>query len=210
MKYFSKPQQKGFTLVEMIVALAIFAIVALVAIGALLKVTDANKKSQSLKTAINNLNFALESMSREMRVGFNYACYENSAPAIGNIVTNKDCNTIDSNWIIAFNSSHKITTPTECNLVYAYKYIKYVSGSENTGKIKKFEQKDCSDPVDLNDDSRYAEVVSKNVHITNSIMKVNSVNVRPKAFFWFKGFTGTRARDITEFELQTTVSQRAI
>ena len=72
----------GFTLVEMIVSVAIFTIVAFVAVGALLKVIDANKKSQSLKTSINNLNFALESLSREMRVGSNYTCISVSSVTV--------------------------------------------------------------------------------------------------------------------------------
>jgi prepilin-type N-terminal cleavage/methylation domain-containing protein len=44
-----KSLQKGFTLIEMIISLAIFTVVALVAVGALVKVMDANRKSINLK-----------------------------------------------------------------------------------------------------------------------------------------------------------------
>jgi len=62
----------GFTLVEMLVALGIFSIVMLVAVSALLSVVDLNRKAQAAKSVMNNLNFALESMSREIRVGSDY------------------------------------------------------------------------------------------------------------------------------------------
>jgi len=66
--------EEGFTLVEMITAVAIFSIVMIVAMGALLAVINANKQNQALQTAINNLNLAMEMMSREIRVGYTYHC----------------------------------------------------------------------------------------------------------------------------------------
>ena len=70
----NKNNNKGFTLIEMIVSIAIFMIVALVAVGAFLKIIDLNNKSHTLKDSINNINFALDLMSRELRVGSNYYC----------------------------------------------------------------------------------------------------------------------------------------
>lgn len=66
--------KKGFTLIELMVAISIFIIVMTIAMGAILNVFDANRKSRSLKTVINNLNLAVESMSKEMRFGKNYHC----------------------------------------------------------------------------------------------------------------------------------------
>ena len=77
MQYILSNRNKGFTLIEMIVALALFAIVAVVALGALMKIISANKKAQSLQSAITNINYALESISREMRVGSNFSCIAN-------------------------------------------------------------------------------------------------------------------------------------
>lgn len=62
----------GFTLIEMIVAVAIFVVVVVIATGALLSVIDANRKSQSIKSVMNNLHFAVEGMARNIRVGSNY------------------------------------------------------------------------------------------------------------------------------------------
>jgi len=65
MKNFSKniKTSRGFTLLEMIVAIGIFTIVMLMATSALVTIIGANRKVQSQQVAINNLNFALESKS---------------------------------------------------------------------------------------------------------------------------------------------------
>ena len=67
------PMKKtGFSLIEIMVSLAIFAMVVVVATGALLTTIDATKKAQSLQTVLTNLNLTLEGMSREIRTGSGY------------------------------------------------------------------------------------------------------------------------------------------
>lgn len=67
-------KNRGFTLIELITSIALFTIIVTLSMGSLLNIFDANRKSRSLKTVINNLNLAMESMSREMRYGRNYHC----------------------------------------------------------------------------------------------------------------------------------------
>lgn len=67
-------KQKGFTLIELMVAVSIFIVVMTISMGSIISVFDANRKSRSLKTVLNNLNLAVESMSKEMRFGKNYHC----------------------------------------------------------------------------------------------------------------------------------------
>ncbi len=69
-----KYNKKGFTLIEVIVAVGIFSLVMMVALGAIISIVGANKKAQSLHNVINNLNLAVESMVREMRTGYDYEC----------------------------------------------------------------------------------------------------------------------------------------
>ena len=65
---------KGFTLVEMLVSITLFSFVITIALGSLFTILKANEKTKVMKTVINNLNIALESMSREIRVGYEYSC----------------------------------------------------------------------------------------------------------------------------------------
>ncbi len=66
--------KKGFTLIELMVAVAIFTIVATIALGALLSMTQANRKSQTISSVLNNLDAALEGMTRNIRTGYDYHC----------------------------------------------------------------------------------------------------------------------------------------
>jgi prepilin-type N-terminal cleavage/methylation domain-containing protein len=65
---------RGFTLIELMTAISIFIVVMTISMGSIINVFDANRKARSLKTVLNNLNLAVESMSREMRFGKNYHC----------------------------------------------------------------------------------------------------------------------------------------
>ena len=70
----NKIQQAGFTLVELMVATLIFSVVSTIGIGALLVILDANARVQGLNIATTNIYFAIDSMSRNIRTGYNYYC----------------------------------------------------------------------------------------------------------------------------------------
>jgi prepilin-type N-terminal cleavage/methylation domain-containing protein len=217
-KYFRK--QEGFTLIEMIIALAIFTIVAVIAVGALLKIVDLNRKAFSLKTSINNINFALESMSREMRVGRDYNCMSGgTATTFVTLPTRLD-NPLDNcpqssngtaSWIIAFNTSKSCVDVANQNVIYAYRY----------DPIKRILQKAQQNPnncagnqittatVSAGDATKsgFADLISGDVEITNSKVDL-TIAGQPRVFFMFKGYTGIRNKERTTFGIQTTVSQR--
>ena len=62
----------GYTLVELIVAVGLFALVMLLAAGAYLMMIGVNRQAQGIATGIDNLSFALETMTRSIRTGTNY------------------------------------------------------------------------------------------------------------------------------------------
>ena len=69
-----KKRNKGFTLIELMVSLSIFVVIMTLVMGSILNAFDLNSKSQSQKTAGDNLNFALESIARTIRFGTNFHC----------------------------------------------------------------------------------------------------------------------------------------
>lgn len=77
------PSQSGFSLVEMIVALAVFAVVITIAVGALLMLIGTNQRLQAEQSVMTNLSFALDSMTREIRTGTHYYCEERPNYAAG-------------------------------------------------------------------------------------------------------------------------------
>lgn len=80
--------EQGFSLVEMMVSVSLFAIIMLVAVGALLALVDANRKARTLESVMNNLNISLDSMVRAARMGTHYNC---NGAGIPNISTGADC-----------------------------------------------------------------------------------------------------------------------
>lgn len=78
----------GFTLVEMLVAVAIFTLIASFALGAVVSIFDANRRARSSKTVVDNLNLAIENMARTVRFGNNYHCDASDSP----LSNPDDCN----------------------------------------------------------------------------------------------------------------------
>ncbi|MBI2025168.1 prepilin-type N-terminal cleavage/methylation domain-containing protein [Candidatus Kaiserbacteria bacterium] len=66
--------KRGYTLIELIIAVGLFALIMMLASGAYLVMIGINRQVQSVATGIDNLAFALETMTRTIRTGTNYSC----------------------------------------------------------------------------------------------------------------------------------------
>lgn len=69
-----KTSSAGFTLVELIVAVGLFALIMVLATGAYLVMIGVNREAQGITTGVNNLSFVLENMTRNIRTGTRYSC----------------------------------------------------------------------------------------------------------------------------------------
>lgn len=65
---------RGYTLIELMVAVGLFALIMTLASGAYLVMIGINRQTQSITAGINDLSFALETMTRSIRTGTGYAC----------------------------------------------------------------------------------------------------------------------------------------
>ena len=54
------------------VSVTIFAVVMMIGVGAILAVVNGNRKNQTMQIAINNLNYAIENITRQMKTGTNF------------------------------------------------------------------------------------------------------------------------------------------
>jgi len=92
-------EHKGFTLVELMVSVSIFAIVMMISTGTLLVLIDVNAKAQAVYSATSNLAFVLDSVSREIRSGRTFYCSSNTLGTGSALPTGtSDC--IDANYIV--------------------------------------------------------------------------------------------------------------
>lgn len=67
--------KKGFTLIELLVSLTILSIVVMLAFGALINITIYLKQARAERRVVDNLNFAIESMSRSVAYGTGFEKY---------------------------------------------------------------------------------------------------------------------------------------
>jgi prepilin-type N-terminal cleavage/methylation domain-containing protein len=105
-----KIRHAGFSLVELMVSLSIFSIVMTIAMGTLLILIDANAKAQAISSAMTNLTFAIDSVTRNIRTGANYHC-TSAASLNGALPTNSNvqsCTT--ANTAIVFTPGNASTT----------------------------------------------------------------------------------------------------
>jgi len=70
--------KRGYTLIELVVAVGLFALIMTLASGAYFMMINLNRQVQGVTTGINNLSFALETMTRDMRTGTAYSGGGNS------------------------------------------------------------------------------------------------------------------------------------
>lgn len=194
----------GFTLVETMVAIAVFSIVMTTAMSALLNVIDANNKARSIKTAVNNISFALEGISKDMRMGTDYAC--------GTEATIEDGDCIDGGKIIRYkkyNSQPGTTADT---------YVFYRFFAANETNIPKGYIASCSsiNKTGCGADA-YSRLTSSDVDLTAVSFYVLGVTgknnpkgfsrTQPRMIMTVSGEAGSKDKTKTKFDLQTGVSQ---
>ncbi|MEA3399448.1 MAG: type II secretion system protein [Patescibacteria group bacterium] len=177
--------KKGFTLIEIMVATSIFMIVMLVAIGALVSVVNSSKKAEALHYAMDNVNFAMENISRNLRLGSNYYCTSTSGFSLPT-TTIGDCP--DGNNAIVF-TPYNETQSTEAFQLSAFspKVIQKVTTSGIT------------------------DLTSSEVEIKELKFFVKGSNlldgVQPSVYIKMRGVVTVKGEE-TEFAVQTLASQR--
>jgi prepilin-type N-terminal cleavage/methylation domain-containing protein len=114
----SKRTHRAFTLIEVMVAVSIFAIVMLIGVGALLSLVQTNRRAQGINSVMSNLNAAIESMSRTMRVGGSYHCETSpTLPSPSVLAEPQDCSS-GGGVLLAFESSRGDSLDDDDQVVY--------------------------------------------------------------------------------------------
>jgi type II secretory pathway pseudopilin PulG len=111
--HLSRGAVPGFTLIELMVSVGLFVVVMMVAVGSLIAVAGADQKAQAIQSVVNDLNFAIDDMSRNLRTGSQYHCDDGTGDTIGNlnqvnIVTPQDCSTNGSSYIALLDSNQDV------------------------------------------------------------------------------------------------------
>lgn len=186
-----KNEQAGFTLIEMIVSVGLFGIVMMVAVTALVALVDANRKAQALQSVINNLNIAIDGMSRSIREGSNYRCGSTSGG---------DCT--GGGTVIFFEPYGGDTSVTTDDWVYEFK------PDPVTGKGRIFKSEDGTTAGEVAITAAEVTIDSVTFYVFGS---TRGDAVQPKVMMVIKGSAGTTKANVkTNFHVQSTAVQRVI
>lgn len=116
----------GYTLIETMIAVSLFLIVVMAGMGALLNANRLHRKSQDLRSIVDNLSFVVDDMSRNMRTGYQFQCFSSGQSLTpGNVGSARSCAT---GWAVVFEPA------AGSILTNADQWAYYISGD---GKIFK-------------------------------------------------------------------------
>lgn len=186
---------RGFTLIEMLVSTAIFTVVMVIALGALLAMSESDRKAQTLKAVINNLNFSLDSISRAVRTGYSYHC----GSAVGG-----DCTSPPGGTSFYFTASDATAV--------AYRLENTVTDGNAGVVCGQSGQVGCL-ARSVDGGVSWAAVTAPEVYISNlSFYLLGSAGApdttQPKLTILMSGIVSVTGAQQTVFNLQTSVTQR--
>lgn len=197
MTHHTKYKQKkdhGFTLIEVLVSFAIFSLVVTGSIGVTISVINVNRKTQSLQIVINNLNFALESMTRIIRTGHKYHCRSNMPGSLQTFATPFDCP--GGGTYLALESSKGSSSDDLDQVVFRYIETR-IERSTDSGQ----NWFPITAPEVSIDELRFV-VIGTNPYPSNREQPIVTIIIN--------GSSGTTQRTSVELRMQTSVSQRII
>jgi len=198
-------------------------------VGTLLVLIDANGRAQSMQLVMTNLSFTVDSMTREIRTGFNWYCGSDSS-ANGPPIQTEDANTAPAdalndctggNYISIVESGDSLTdnldfcsaNPDTCSHRITYWFDEdYYGTNPNQGAILRL--------LGRNEGGEWTPLTGKDVSIDTMSLVVEGTDrwggtggdtVQPNATLFIKGRagfeSGAGSSKVKEFSLQTTISQ---
>jgi len=176
-------KKRGFTLVELLIAVSLFVVVTIISIGAVLSIFDANKRAQFSKTVVDNLNFSIENMARTVRFGSYYYC--GISPDLFGI---NDCPTGGDSLSVTFNDNRII-----------YKW----NGTTNDP----IQKSDDGGSVYTNITAPEAKIQYLKFYVLGS--STSDTN-QPYVVAVIKGYVGNKPTTQSVFSVETLMSQRAL
>jgi prepilin-type N-terminal cleavage/methylation domain-containing protein len=189
----TKQSGQGFTLIEMMVSVALFSIVMMITTGSLLSLIDVNRKAQALHSVMENLNIAVDGMIRSARMGSAYHCSN-----AGLITAPSDC--LQGSNFIAFETYGG--NPNTSSDQREYWFAKDANG---IGRLYE----------SIDGGATSYPVTAPEVNLQSVVFFVSGSTIQdsfqPKLIVVVKGVTvSTKVSLQTSFTLQATASERAL
>lgn len=199
-------KQRGYTIIETMIAVSLFLVVISIGMSALLNANLIHQKSRDTRSIMDNLSFIMEDMSRNLRTGSNYRCITGpddlsdlSTPRSGEscfgIAFTSTAYNTTSTWVYYIDNSGRIWKSTEgpynnppVNYIQMTPDEVFISGNVSGTQISGFSVLGAEPPSVPSNNFQQPFVT---IRLVGKIIIINK-NVE------------------TPFSLQTSVSQRLI
>lgn len=135
-----KTIQKGFSIVEMMISVTLFTAVVILGVGSLLSSNSVSKRTETARVALDSISFAMEDITRNLRLGSNYRCLSG-----GDLVNEspKDCQSSPSNHIALERVGGEVGNASD-QIVYS---IREYPGRDNIAILKSTDSGDNFVPI---------------------------------------------------------------
>lgn len=181
---------RGFTLVELIVSMALFTVVVFITTSAFLTVSNLHKKARVTRAVMDSLSTSLESMVRNIRTGYNYNCSNTPAPGAFfpvNPVLPLDCSTGGTSLLFTTSDS----SGNNSNYWFNANRIEYKTGDQE-GYVTAEE----------------IYVTNAKFYVTGTVAMPADTN-QPRVNMVIQGYVAYDPEQ-TPFSIYTSVTQRAL
>lgn len=195
-----KEKNTGFTIIETMIAVALFLVVIMAGMDSLLNANVIHQKSQDMRSVLDGLTFMTEDISKNLRTGYNIHCIDDGNFNEEALAVPKSC---ANGGAIAF--EHALGNPADPSDQWVYKVEAVGSG-----------------PFVV---SKSIDSASTWVRLSNSELLMNSFSgfsvlgaepavsgntQQPFSIIRLSGRILLKNGSLTPFSLQTAVSQRIV
>lgn len=210
-KKIKRQNNKGFTLIETLVSLALFTVVIVISGGTIVSVIDINKRNQSISSVVNNLNYSIDSMVRDIKTGYLYKCDYLSDFTI--TALKADTNKREG---VCNNDLTLISTISGKDVVVKYEIVPQV-GDQN-GYIKKTVYNAAGSGVSYNITDKANVNINSLKYTVKNLDALDCENTgsvtcnfgQPSVAVIIKGMAGNQSIEVSNFYIQTFISQRLL
>lgn len=183
---YERHKNGGYTLLELIVSVAIFSMVMLVITGAYLTLISLDRKARGLNELAANLSFTVDSMTRAVRTGNTYSC---------NGGGNGTCTCTSSNY-----STCAFSFKDNQNRTVTYRL-------KSDGTVGQCIDTGCSDSTAVSLTDTKIDIAALTFYVRGV---GTSDSVQPQVTFTIRGDLSTEPGKTASFTIQSAATQRII
>lgn len=189
----TQTQQRGFSLIEVLVSLSVFTVVVTICVSTLYTLIEANSRARNSQSIATNLSFTLDNITREIRTGSDYYCANDSGALPVDGENTNDCDGGGS--VFAFNEGGQSLTGAESSRRIALRL--------SEGALQR-----------RLGDGAWHDLTSEDVTIETLRFYAEGTTrgdgESPVVTILLSGVVGDEAVTETDFRIQTTIAQRLL